>query len=201
MLGRYKAVIFDLDGTLVTLPVDWDAVRQDLREYFKTTDAFLPLFKVLESKIRRKPEARPRLFQLIDNYEVAAASKSRLLVGVFDLFKFLAGRAKLVLVTMQGRMVCSQLLEMHGLARFLEFSLTREDSLDRSVQLGIALDRLATGSRDTLFVGDRVNDLNSGKQAGVQVALVSRRKVELPKEDSQFESMMGLLDYFVDASK
>jgi HAD superfamily hydrolase (TIGR01549 family) len=188
-------VIFDLDGTLLTLPVDWEAVKRSLRDYFKSEDAFLPLFKTVEAKMTQRPEARSKVFSLIDDYEVAAAKRSRLLPGVLALFSHLAGRSKVTVVTMQGRRVCSQLLEMHGLARFIEFSLTREDSLDRSVQLEIALKRLSLSPRDALFVGDRMNDVNAAKQVKVAVVLVGRRKVEDSIKVTQFETIIGLKDY------
>ena len=193
--SKYAAVIFDLDGTLVTLPVDWEAVRRELIEYFKTEDAFLPLFKTIDTRTTQKPEARSRVFSLIDNYEVAAAKESKLLVGVLDIFNHLFGKAKLALVTMQGRRVCSQLLGMYGLSRFLELSLTREDSLDRSVQLETVINRLVTEPRDSLLVGDRMNDVNSAKQVGVPVALVSRKKVKGVAPDLQFKTLVALRDY------
>ncbi len=194
-MTKYEAVIFDLDGTLVTLPADWEAVRRDLREYFRSGEAFVPLFKTLEAKVTQKPEAQSGVFSLIDGYEVAAVNGSRLLPGVQAVFNYLYGKSKLAVVTMQGRRACSQLLEMHGLARFLEFSLTREDSLDRSVQLDIALKRLSTSAVHALFVGDRKNDVNSAKQVGAPVALVGRRKVEETNPVLQFETMVGLRDY------
>jgi phosphoglycolate phosphatase len=200
LLSKYEAVIFDLDGTLITLPVDWVAVRDGLRDYLVSEDPFLPLFKTLEAKLTQRPEARSGVFSLVDDFEAAAAKHSKLLPGVMSVIKYLSSRSKLAVVTMQGRKVCSRLLEKHGLGRFIEFSLTREDSLDRSVQLQVALKRLSTSSRRTLFVGDRINDFESGRKVGVSVVLVGHRKAEDLGQVKQFETMTGLKEYLYEGS-
>ncbi len=195
-LPKYEAVIFDLDGTLVRLPVDWEGVKRDLRKLLLIDGDFSPLFETIDGWIAEKPESRSRIFSLLDRYEEAAAKRSTLLVGVREVFVYLTERTKLALVTMQGSRACSHLLEKHRLARFFEFSLTREDALQRSVQLEIAMKRLSTGARATLFVGDRLNDVAAARGVGAAVALVGRRGMADPAPDLQVDTMVALLRYF-----
>ena len=42
-MGNIKAVIFDLDGTLVNLPINWDEIREKVRRVLKTRHPLKPL--------------------------------------------------------------------------------------------------------------------------------------------------------------
>ena len=73
--------------------------------------------------------------------------------------------------------------------------ITREDSLDRADQIRLALNRLGAKPAKTLFTGDRLNDVICGRKAGVDVALVGRRRVDDPKPDYSFPSLIELRAY------
>src|SRR5207245_7785964 len=77
--ARYSVFIFDLDGTLVRIPVDWESVRDDLRAEFKTEDAFSPLFGSLNNFLAERPEPTTTLFALVDKRERAALAASYLI--------------------------------------------------------------------------------------------------------------------------
>lgn len=181
LISKYSAIIFDLDGTLMTIPVDWDSVRRELRELFGSEEPFVPLFKAIEEKVGGRPDTRAGVFSMIDKYELAVAPKSRLVDGARELLEFVGKRASLALVTMQGRRACEELIERHGLSGRFQATLTREDSLSRSRQLRTAMDKLSASPERTFFVGDRMNDANEARRVNLQVALVGgRRPDDLP---------------------
>jgi len=68
------------------------------------------------------------------------------------------------------------LLERFDLARYFHKVLTREDSLDRGEQLEMALSGLAVPKERAVFVGDRLNDLNSAKRVGVKFVFIRSRE-------------------------
>lgn len=75
--------------------------------------------------------------------------------------------------------------------------VTREDSLERAVQLRIALRSLVSSPKDTLFTGDRLNDVVCGRRAGDDTALVGREPSGDMKPDYVFPALIMLKDRIV----
>ena len=55
-MGDTKAFVFDLDGTLATIPVDWDRVREKLRDLTGGSEEFRPVFPTIAEVIARQPQ-------------------------------------------------------------------------------------------------------------------------------------------------
>lgn len=166
------AYVFDFDGTLGEIPVDWETVRELLRKATGSPNEFKPIFPTLAGVIANDPVMAKRAFQVIDEYEMAAAPSARLYEGSFDLLSRLSQRYMLSLVTMQGRRACSLVLERFSLKQFFLKNFTREDSLDRAEQVRFALAAMNVEKDSTMFVGDRLNDLNAAKVLGVPFTMI-----------------------------
>jgi phosphoglycolate phosphatase len=175
VLARFEAFVFDLDGTLFRLPVDWASARARLKELFQAGDEFAPIFGTLQKQLAIRPGLRGRAFAAIDELEVDAVKKADPVPGSLDLLRRLSGAAPLALVTMQGRRACDAVMERFVLAGVFGCSVTREDSLERSEQIGTALRGLGSHAKGALFVGDRLNDVVAARKAGVKVAILGRR--------------------------
>lgn len=169
---RYRSVVFDLDGTLLTIPVDWDSVRKDLRASLRVENDFAQIFKSLESVLKGRPELREEAFARIDAYELRAVAGAELIDGALDILNRLAGTVSLALVTMQGSESCRALFQRFDLGRFFPVVVTRDHSLSRAAQISLAIDQLRSDRETALFVGDRLNDVNASREVGVDVALV-----------------------------
>ena len=173
-------------------------MRDDLRAEFKTEDTFSPLFGSLQKFLTEKPEARKRVFALMDKREVAALAASSLIEGVEETLSKLSRGASLSLVTMQGRRASEGILRKFGLARLIPIRFTREDSLERSQQLRMAMSRLSAKREEVLFVGDRLNDARSAAEVGVAVALISQRRESEIRPDYQFGGIEEFKRYFLE---
>jgi len=173
-------------------------VREDLRAEFKTEDTFSPLFGSLQKFLAETPEARERVFALIDKRELAALANSSLIEGVEETLSRLSKGASLALVTMQGRRASEGVLRKFELSRFLTIQLTREDSLERSQQLRMAMTRLNAKRDEVLLVGDRLNDVRSAAEVGVAVALISQKRESEIRPDYEFEGIKEFKRYFLD---
>lgn len=171
-LKDYAAYIFDLDGTLFTIPVDWDKVREEVGKMAGAPVGNTPLFQKVEQLVSIHPSMRETLFAMLDQHELKAVAGASPLTGAVELLSHLAKGAKLGLVTMQGTAACDKVLGRHRLGELFDVLVTREDSLDRAAQLGIALRSLGSPPKETLFTGDRLNDIICGKRAGVDTVLV-----------------------------
>lgn len=192
MIPDARGFIFDLDGTLLYLPVDWSDLRRQLKSIAKVSYEVQPIFQTLEKIIGERPELREPLFQKIDEFEQQAAAKAELHEGSAGVLKLLGETCDLSLVTMQGRTVTEHLFESLRLKDYFSSSFTRDISLDRAKQLELALAGMKLSRKDVVFVGDRINDLNAARKVGVRFVLVRGRMDDVDPEVS-YPSMNALL--------
>jgi phosphoglycolate phosphatase len=194
-VGEYRSYIFDLDGTLFSIPIDWAGVRRELSEVTGEESGQTPLFQWLQTLASSKPGVKERLLSVIDSYELRAVGSAKAMQGASELLYSLFEVAKIGLVTLQGRKACDEILRTHKFADLFETVVTREDSMDRAGQLTIAINRMGGHARETLFTGDRLNDVVSARKAGVDVALVGRDRATDPKPNYNFASLLELKAY------
>lgn len=190
--ARYAAYIFDLDGTLFDIPVDWRAVRKDLTAICGVPMEGVSIFSVIKELTFDKPSLRGPLFVAIDVHEVQAAGEASPIDGALEIVRSVSKASKLGLVTMQGKAACSRILGRYGLLGDFRVVMTREDSLDRSEQLLAASSALGESPEEVLFVGDKMNDLAAGRKARTDVALVGRRAKEEWRPDYLFPELKDL---------
>jgi phosphoglycolate phosphatase-like HAD superfamily hydrolase len=162
-----KAVIFDLDGTLVHLPIDYEALLREFGKIMKTEN-IRPLTKTvpnLDEKTRRE------IFEVWASEELAALPRITAdEEGLMFYEKFC--KEQKALVTMQGKALVKNVLERFRLS--FDVVLTREDSLDRTVQLKTAAEKLGVQLRSVLFVGNEDKDRLAAKEVGCQFLKVGR---------------------------
>ena len=192
----FENFIFDLDGTLFAIPVDWVAVRNELAALIKEPIEGTPLFQRVNQVISVRPALKESMFSIIESHELKAADSVKPMPGAVELVYSLFEVSRLALVTLQGKRVCAEILRKHKLLDLFETVVTREDSADRSAQLEAALNRLGVRPKDVLFVGDRLNDVVSAKKVGVPVALVGREMTGDIKPDYSFTGLSQLKDFF-----
>jgi len=180
--------VFDMDGTLISLPVEWDKVRAELQRLTGTSLPFNPFFLDVQTIVANDPLLLGPMMRTIDDYEAKAVPKARLEEGAMDVLLALSKRAKLSLVTMQGRAACDKILERLDIGRFFASSFTREDSMDRTAQLRLALASLEAREAEAFFVGDRINDLKAARTAGVRFVMI-RKRPDDPPADALYRSM------------
>jgi len=183
-----KYVVFDMDGTLISLPVEWDRVRAELQRLTGTSLKFNPFFLDLQTIVAKDPLLLGPMLRTIDEYEARAVPEARLEDGAMDVLSGLSRNAELSLVTMQGRAACDRILERLGIGRFFASRFTREDSMDRTAQLKMALGSVAAKEAEALFVGDRINDLKAARAAGVRFVMI-RKRPDSPPADALYRSM------------
>lgn len=188
----YAAYLFDLDGTLFTIPVDWAKVREDVGKMTGEPFGASPFFQRVEQLSSVRPSLKEPLFAMIDSHELKAVAGTVPLDGAVELLSSLSKAAKLGLVTMQGTSACDRILGRHRLGELFDAIVTRENSMDRAAQLGEVLKLMGAGPRETLFTGDRLNDVICGRRVGVDVVLVGKEATGDVRPDFTFPSLLRL---------
>ncbi|WP_436344325.1 HAD family hydrolase [Natronorubrum sp. FCH18a] len=169
----YDAVVYDLDGTLVDLDVDWDAVATDVLEVYESADVEPPsrdLWELLgtandvgladdvESAIaaheRTGAEAAPRLTHADELLEQAVP------VGVCSL---------------NCEAACRIALEAHGLIDAVDAVVGRDTVETQKPHPDPLLEtvrKLDAEPETALFVGDSARDRVTAERAGVAFEFV-----------------------------
>jgi len=162
-----RLVIFDLDGTLLASPLDFDAIRAEIG---------LPSGRpILEALEHLPPPERARAEAVIDRHETEAVRASHLLPGAKNLLEWLRARGlKVALLTRNSRASVEAAARRHGLA--FDAAVTREDHEPKPSPRGVRHLMAACGAAagETVLVGDFRFDMEAGAAAGVRtVALVA----------------------------
>lgn len=162
-----KLVIFDLDGTLLTSPLDFDAIRAEIG---------LPEGRpILEALAHLSPEARRRAEAVVDRHEAEAVRASLLLPGAADLLAWLRARGlKVALLTRNSRASVREAARRHGLA--FDAAVTRDDHEPKPAPDGVRHLMAACDTRpdETVLVGDFRFDVEAGAAAAVRtIAMVA----------------------------
>ena len=157
-----KLVIFDLDGTLVKIPIDYANMYSKLRELLGLKLDIIPL-RLIKEITEDNEELRKKIFKILDDAEAEAVSNIIINPEIEAIRKKFKDFKK-VLVTMQGLNTVKAIIPKIGM-RF-DFIITREDSLDRFTQLKMALKRFKINAEHALFIGDRKHDENCARKLG-----------------------------------
>lgn len=153
-----KAVIFDLDGTLIDLPIDYKELFKEFSKILKT-DKIQPITKTLP---KIDGETKKRIFQVWDQKENSVLERATVKDEGMTIYREHNDKPK-ALVTMQGKRLVQKIMESLG----LEFNtiVTREDTLERVEQLKIAAMKLNVSLTKILFVGNTEGDEEAAKNA------------------------------------
>lgn len=178
-LLRYAALSFDLDGTLVKLPICWGRVYQEARHrglVRRGAGLLATMYRL--SRAGNKKKAR-EIHELVKEYEVRAASalrrNTRLAQGLTKL-KEMVGGLKILLITKQSRESALVALERLGVDGLFDKVVSREDSLLREEQLRMASEALGTR---LIHAGDTLVDVVSALRAGAVPVLIARDRYGL----------------------
>ena len=87
-----KCIIFDLDGTLVKLPIRYDIVQKKLKELFKTESNFSPLISSIIERSNGNSSMINNAFELICAEELIASESLEEIEGAIQLIEHLLAK-------------------------------------------------------------------------------------------------------------
>jgi phosphoglycolate phosphatase len=180
-----RAVIFDLDGTLMDTSCEIDAA---LARTF-TELGIAPLSRreveslvgrgvrsLVERALASRKETRdpgPVLERFEHHYEALVATEARLFPRALEGLELLRARnRKLAVVTNKPRLFTEKLLESAGVAGHFGSVVAGDDGIPRKPagdMLAAACSQLGTQPAETLMLGDSDNDVLAARAAGCPV--------------------------------
>ncbi|MFX0067531.1 MAG: HAD family hydrolase [Promethearchaeota archaeon] len=187
-MRKFKAVIFDLDGTLVWFRIDYMSARKKaldrLREHnidAELLSATEPIFTTLgrvfdylrkkgakEGELKR---IRQAVDQAIEQYELEGAKMTSLIPGVIGTLEELKRRGfKLGIFTLNRDLTTSYVLKKTNIREFFDVIVTRDDVDEPkpSIEhLGKAIELLGIAPEKTIVIGDHPVDFQAANSIGV----------------------------------
>jgi phosphoglycolate phosphatase len=177
-----KAVLFDLDGTLVNSLDDLtDAVNHMLagfdRRALTSGEVRGMVGKGARNLVRRalgteSPEDVERGLALFVAFNTAhIADRSRLYPSVRELLEALTGRGnRLAIISNKQESLSRLILEALGIDRFFATICggdTFAEMKPSPLPLTSVIERLGVSPAEAVMVGDSINDIQAGRQAGI----------------------------------
>ena len=161
-------LIFDFDGTLAWLKVDWRSVRARIEALYGPLRG-KPLFSWLQERVERGLEVA-RAFELIKEAELGALRELAFDGDILALLRELRAReAKLALVSMQDDEVLAEALRLMGAEDLFDIVLGRATEPLREAQLSMVLRRWGIRPDQAIFISDRLEDVEIGRELGLGV--------------------------------
>ena len=173
--SKVRCVIFDMDGTIVDVPYDWEQIKRELDTQGK------PILDYLEGL--KEPERSEKMNILIE-HESEATQKAVLKKGMAGFIRFIKEKGMLVsLVTNNSKKNVSYLLEKFN----LEFDLviSRESGLWKpsAEPLLEVFNRLSLTKEECCVIGDSRFDIIAAREAGVKKIFIINKDVKKLKDD------------------
>jgi HAD superfamily hydrolase (TIGR01549 family) len=180
-----KAVIFDLDGTIVTFNLDYKEMRAEVRGYLirmgvpasvlSTNENIFEMLKktklFLTNTGRTEESAkkiRVEALSIAEKYELEAAAKTSLLPGAVETLKVLKKMGlKMALCTINSQKSTEQILTRFKIAEYFDAIIPREkvnQVKPNSEHCSFALKALGVAAIETVVVGDSVNDVLAARE-------------------------------------
>ena len=186
MAYNIDAVLFDFDGTLVEINIDFTEMKKKVLslglEYGVSPEADLYVLETIENMfdvLSEKDALKAEMFKkqaeaIIVDIELSAAEKSRKFPGADSTLREIKNRGiKIGIVTRNCRKAVLKSVELAGFT--YDLLLTRDDvkkvKPDPSHLLD-ALSMLNIEPERAMMVGDQPIDIIAGKKAGMKTAAV-----------------------------
>jgi HAD superfamily hydrolase (TIGR01549 family) len=183
-----RAVIFDLDGTLIDYKYHAEEAREamiaslgNLGFDVSKMDAKAPTMMIVDSALRQigggkvrigKEELRQMLNETLDGFDMRAQSEAAIKPHSVRVIKEIKAKGYLLgLVTNSGSKVTTLSLEKYQIANYFDAVVTRDD-VERMKPSGEGLRRilefLHVDASEAVYVGDSWADVVAARENGVR---------------------------------
>jgi phosphoglycolate phosphatase len=190
-----KAVVFDLDGTIVSFNIDYKAVRAEVRSFLVKNGMPASVLSLNESifEMLRKTEIfmknsgksekafneiRSGVLSIAETHELEAAKNTKLHLGVTEVLRSLKNmNLKMAICTVNCEKSAQYVLKRFGISHFFNAVVSRDNVKEvkpHVEHIQAVLKALNTFPHETLVVGDSSADMKCAKEVkAVAVGLTS----------------------------
>lgn len=178
MTGEYAGVVYDLDGTVVRLAVDWEAATEAVAEIYREAGVEPPgdLWTMLD--VAPEHDLGAAVEEAVASHERAGARESIRLPSADELA---ATDVPAGICSLNAESACRIALAEHDLEDAVDAVVGRDTVAERKPDpepLLATIDRLSLRPSEVLFVGDTETDAETALRAGTAFRYVDGGPVE-----------------------
>ena len=163
----HDAVVYDLDGTLIRLAVNWDHVARDVASVLEANGVDpgeRGLWEMLT--LSNETGTREAVEETMTEYELDGARASHRL----ELADGLPHDVPVGVCSLNAETACRRALEVHEIAEYVDAVVGRDTAATVKPDpegLLLAIERLGVAPDETVFVGDSDSDREAAQRADV----------------------------------
>jgi HAD superfamily hydrolase (TIGR01549 family) len=216
---RIRAVLFDLDGTLIDSAVDFAKLKREsirllkdlgfdtgeLSEKMKTYEIMAWIHRQIDEGKYAVPytAVAERMYRIWDSIELESSDRAAAITGADLVLRTLRGRGILIGVATRGsRPYAVKVLRKVGLLPFVDVVVARGDTVNPKPHpdpLVHAMALLNVSREETVMVGDSQEDSECARLADVRFIGISNRSSDQASFQSLWNvssiaELLGLLD-------
>ncbi len=166
-----RLVVFDLDGTLVNLNVNWRKLRSELVRKGLVRKYESIMMAVLRSQ---KMGDYERINDEISRWEIEAAKNIKINHKLRTELEKLSKKVIVAVATKQCRKAAAIALSRLGIGDLFSIVVTREISVLKEEQIRYILNKLSVRPNQTLIIGDSLADMNAACRCGTWFIAVAK---------------------------
>jgi len=197
-LTKKKAILFDLDGTLVnSAPTVLDIINQLRRQNNQKSLELNPILEQIISlggrdmivNLISKDNVDKNLNTFRAMYEDYDLINERLFDGVKELLTVLKKKYTLAILTNKPKTLVNKAVIHHHIESFFDCLVCREDVMEKKPDpegFNLILKTLNLIKDEVIYVGDSLVDLELAKSLQIEFFLYNRIKINQLSKDNQF---------------
>lgn len=173
-----QGLVFDFDGTLFTLEVDWPALKKELNNYLimlhNITDTFSPISDSLFKYRALNHKLYKELLEIYHQYELTGYRKGKPNEQLISFMKHYQHK-QLAIYSMNTQAIIDQFLKDYHLHELCNIIITQENSIaakPTDEDLNKISDIWKLGKEEMIFIGNTQADADSGIVAGIKTILI-----------------------------
>jgi phosphoglycolate phosphatase len=172
-LSTYQGVVWDLDGTLVHLDVDWDDVAQAVAERFEREGIGVDSYQLWDMlTLASEYDIRQDIESIISAYEREGAHSATLAPGA----AYVGNATVEGVCSLNSESACRVALEKHALKGSIQ-SIIGRDTVAAHKPDPLPLKRSARNldidMESMIFIGDSITDKQTAEAAGMDFAYLT----------------------------
>lgn len=181
---KHQAVIFDFDGVLAKVHVDWNSLKKELRTLIAketgSCEELTPFDVQLNKCLMQMPsELTAQVNRVIESYELSGRERHQIYPEMIDFARILHdNNISLFICSSNTKKVIDQILTSAGIRSTFQQIISRENVQQRKPSPEGLLKIIGENKLEksqVLYIGDREIDLQAGEAARIRVVLVHPR--------------------------
>ncbi len=190
---KYDLVIFDFDGTIVDLKVDWKKLKEEIKQFLLKQGYDLPHEIRINEVLNRYKNEREKILKKIKKAEMSAANKTHIENNVATILKRLHSKGlKMAIFSKNFEDTIKIVLKKSDIIDCFDIIVGRETLMDNDLRGkphpdGIFYIIKNVGpSKNCIFVGNDTDDIKAAKKSGIYSLMISASKSQMKRRGADF---------------